>query len=79
MNWPKLLQSSANSENLSLTVKAVTAFILLTVGGQEASGLTDQVSNAIVTIIVAAGQVVSAGAVLWGLIRKWRNAGKPAK
>lgn len=77
MNYPKLFQSSENQANLSLTIKAIVGFALLTFGGQEvANAFSNDIANALVTIIVAGGQVIAAVGVLWGLVRKWRNASK---
>lgn len=71
MKYPKLLGSSKNSQELSLTIKGIllglvplAVIIFTSVGVDVTSGELTEIVNAIMA-------VVSAGITLYGLIRKF--------
>lgn len=68
-NW--LILSSADSTNLSATLKGSLVFTLITAlaSALHINGITDVANNS-VSVIVAGGQFVSAVYALFGALRK---------
>lgn len=73
-NLPKILQSSANPEKLSLTIKGLLGAGVLAVGVFAGVQLPDaditSLGDALVSAIQATIAALSAWAVVYGIVRK---------
>lgn len=70
---PKVLQSSKNSNNVSLTIKSLV-FLLVSLAVNEANSRGFEIPTTEIDEIVtiALGLISSVGAT-WGIIRKYRK------
>ena len=66
--WDWLVYSSSNPEKISLTLKGLVPFAVLF--GFVDSGALEAINNAVVNLLVQAGSFVTAGATLYGAVRK---------
>jgi len=63
----KIIRSSTNSQKISLTIKSLIPFVIFGLG---AFGYVNISQNDLVQVVEVIGTIVSAGFVLYGLVRK---------
>ena len=69
-NLPKIIQSSENPENLSLTLEGATVLSLIFLAHQAGYDISGNDALAIIEILIA---VIASFTTLYGLVRKVIN------